>query len=903
MHKLSILISFLTLVQLAGAQVVLDVKHVKCHGDKNGKVTVTGIGSAVQPIKSYSWSTGNSGQHITSQSNLGAGTYTVTVTDANDCTATAQALVEGPGSPMSISIHTSTGESFICGDASLTVTATLYGGRAPRTLNGGGPVYTTTVSRSSFGNGPKVLIFKGTDKNGCMVTRKQGFAFSAVSCASDPNDISGPVGVDSVRWVSSKERMAYLVRFENDPNVATAPAQEVRVTVPVPAHINPFSLRLDDFGWGPYIFDVPENTTFYQTRLDLTDSLGLYVDVTAGLDVNENQFFWILSSVDPATGFLPVDPQIGFLPVNDTANASGEGFLNFNVLPQNSALTGDIVNAQADIVFDINESILTNTWSNTLDAFPPTSTLAPFTDTTETTEIHLDFSGSDDPGGCGLFEYTLFASIDGGSFNLVAENIFDNSFTFEGEHGRHYRFFSRAIDRVGNKELLKNFGEVSVLILPEREIDLTPLQAHYCIYDSLRIDWDLTIVDSVMVQMTLDSGNSYFTLIPATADSTLALHLVDSMITNHAQIRISDIDSVSVVSLSAIFGIHSLPVVDAGDPVTICEEENLFLNATGVNSYLWSPDSSLNNPLLSNPRATPLVTTEYFVIGTDVFGCMQTDSVLIQVNPLARDSTFIQICAGDSVFIAGEWRDTTGYYAETFEFGNQCDSIFTTHLLVHDPCTWSGGDIVYVDWTATGANDGTSWADAFTKLSDALFVSNLFDNVREIWVADGTYLPGEGMNRDLSFTFEDSTRVFGGFEGSETMREQRDHQLNPVILSGDIGVIMDSTDNIKHLVTIDTSCIDCAIDGLTIKFGFNAGIEPPDNRGAGVFNQGKAHLTHVTIEQNTSPYGSAITNQGASSTLVVEDCIIRLNTSSIGNDILNIEGAILDLRGNNSIKE
>src|SRR5690606_20487559 len=123
-----------------------------------------------------------------------------------------------------------------------------------------------------------------------------------------------------------------------------------------------------------YVFEVPDNVANYTATLDLTDSLGILLQITAGVDIVREEAFWLLQSIDPLTGLPPQDPMKGFLAINDSTGI-GQGYVSYSILPDAGVVTGDVIQAEASIVFDDNAAIITNTWINTIDADHPLSWL------------------------------------------------------------------------------------------------------------------------------------------------------------------------------------------------------------------------------------------------------------------------------------------------------------------------------------------------------------------------------------------------------------------------------------------------------------------------------------------------------------------------------------------------
>lgn len=81
-----------------------------------------------------------------------------------------------------------------------------------------------------------------------------------------------------------------------------------------------------------------------------------------------------------------------------------------------------------------------------------------------------------------------------------------------------------------------------------------------------------------------------------------------------------------------------------------------------------------------------------------------------------------------------------------------------------------GGNVIYVDADASGANDGSSWANAYSYLQDALADSNSADKPVEIRVAQGIYKPDKGPNQtvgdgEATFRLINGVTLKGGYAG------------------------------------------------------------------------------------------------------------------------------------------
>jgi subtilase family serine protease len=311
----------------------------------------------------------------------------------------------------------------------------------------------------------------------------------------DPNDIVGPVGFGPERWVPGAQPLGYMIRFENDPVFATAPAKQVTIRQQLDPDLDPRTFRLGSFGFGDIVVEVPENSAFYSTRLDYTATLGFYLDFAAGVDVLNREAFWQISTIDPATGNLPLNPLLGFLPPNITS-PEGEGFVTYTIRAHNGAAQGTRVDAAATIIFDTEQPIDTPAIFNTLEPLVPTSAVAALPLVTNTPVFMLEWSGQDAPGGSALAGFDIYMSVNDGAPTLLLGNTPATQVPFAGDFGVTYSFYSVARDNAGNLEPAPSLPDARITIA-------TPNTAPV-----LRIPADTNIAEQVAFTMSLSATDN-----------------------------------------------------------------------------------------------------------------------------------------------------------------------------------------------------------------------------------------------------------------------------------------------------------------------------------------------------------------------------------------------------------
>jgi predicted outer membrane repeat protein len=237
---------------------------------------------------------------------------------------------------------------------------------------------------------------------------------------------------------------------------------------------------------------------------------------------------------------------------------------------------------------------------------------------------------------------------------------------------------------------------------------------------------------------------------------------------------------------------------------------------------------------------------------------------------------------------------------------------------------YQGSKIIYVDADATGANNGSSWADAYNYLQDALMMALDGDEIR---VAQGVYKPDQFVlsdrpcrGREETFQLINGVALKGGYAGfGQPDQNARDIELYETILSGDLDSNdielegIESSDfiygpswgeNSYTVVTGSGTDSTAVLDGFTVTGGNSNGQYGPEGNGGGMYNhRGNPTVQNCTFRRNSTrgldccfPYigtgGGGVFNLHSSPTL--QNCRFEENIA-FGADEFASGGGMYDV--------
>ncbi|MBK7642823.1 MAG: right-handed parallel beta-helix repeat-containing protein [Planctomycetes bacterium] len=192
------------------------------------------------------------------------------------------------------------------------------------------------------------------------------------------------------------------------------------------------------------------------------------------------------------------------------------------------------------------------------------------------------------------------------------------------------------------------------------------------------------------------------------------------------------------------------------------------------------------------------------------------------------------------------------------------------------PCPQVPVGVRFVNPSATGLNDGTSWPNAYTSLDVALAAVQPGE---QVWVRQAKYFP---TNLATGFRIPANVGVYGAFLGTESDLHARQGSAKATILEGVIGGQV-----AQHVVSIvspqGSGVPGVVLDGFTIQHG-NAYQAPSDGGGGILCQNTNLILAGCTISENNAEHGGGLSFEGLGAdgidnALWIKQCLFEGNTA------------------------
>lgn len=167
---------------------------------------------------------------------------------------------------------------------------------------------------------------------------------------------------------------------------------------------------------------------------------------------------------------------------------------------------------------------------------------------------------------------------------------------------------------------MSNFGCLDTMILPSR-VNALP--------DATITPAGVTVFcegDSVLLAVPFITNNTYLW----NTGDTVNFVLADT--TGSFNVMVTDTITGCVNTDDVDVTVFQSPIADAGPDTTISIGMSYVMTGSGGLIYSWTPGATLNDSLIAQPTATPVITTTYYLTVSDINGCTDVDTMIITLD-------------------------------------------------------------------------------------------------------------------------------------------------------------------------------------------------------------------------------------------------------------------------------
>jgi gliding motility-associated-like protein len=584
--------------------------------------TATATASGGTGTLTYSWAP--SGGTNATATNLAAGIYTVTVTDANGCSTTANTSISSTGGPVT-TVQSSS--DVLCNGGSTgsgTISAT---GNGPFTYNwspsGGNAASATGLSANTY----SVSV---TDQGGCLTIQTVTIT-EPTALVSNPTSTPASCGNNDGTADAVASGGTGTLTYSWAPSGGTA-ATEINLAA------GTYTVTVTDGNGCIATASIPVTSTggptaSVQSTADVTCFGGSTGTATVSASGNNPlTYSWSPSGGNAATATgLPAGAysvtitDAGGCTTIQTLTITEPTALQSN--PTSTAATCGNSNGSADAVASGGTGPYTYVWSNS-----------------QTTAVVSSLAGGSysvtvtDANGCTTTS-TVVVTVTGAPTVTVQSS--SNVLCFGGTTG------SATVNATGGASPYTyawsptGGTNATATNLAAGTYTVTVTGSDGCAQTQL-----VTLTQPTAIAVTGNSvsencGNGDGSASASASGGTPGYTYVwsnastNDSISNLAAgtytVTATDANGCAVASTVTVTN-TSTAIADAGTSVTITSGQTVQLNGTGGITYSWSPSTGLSCSTCQNPIASPTVTTVYTLTITDSNGCTGSDTVTVFVD-------------------------------------------------------------------------------------------------------------------------------------------------------------------------------------------------------------------------------------------------------------------------------